>query len=74
LEAKSGGLFMETADEVVLVFFFVVTLAGVAVLLAIFEHAVNDPGQLVRHGFDRFLRIEPCFQAPAEGAQGAFAF
>jgi hypothetical protein len=32
LKAKSGGLFVEAADEVVLVFFFVVTLAGVAVL------------------------------------------
>lgn len=42
LEAKSGGLFVEPADEVVLVFVFVVTLAGVAVLLAVFEHSVNE--------------------------------
>jgi hypothetical protein len=46
LEAKSSGLFMEAADEVVLVFFFVVTLAGVAVFLAVFEHSVNDPGSV----------------------------
>ena len=74
LEAKSGGLFVEAANEVVLVFFFVVTLAGVAVLLAVFEHSVNDPGQFVRHGFNRLGRIEPCSQAAAEGAEGAFAF
>ena len=36
LEAKSGGLFVEAADEVVLVFFFVVTFTGIAVLLAVF--------------------------------------
>jgi hypothetical protein len=29
---------METADEVVLVFFFAVTFAGVAVILAVFEN------------------------------------
>jgi hypothetical protein len=33
LEAKSGGLFVEAADEVVLVFFFVVTLTRPLVLL-----------------------------------------
>jgi len=71
LEAKSGGLFVEAADEVVLVFLFVVTHAGVAILLAVFEHSVNDPGQFVRHGFDRLGSIEPCSQAAAEGAKGA---
>ena len=34
MEAKSGGLFVKAADEVVLVFFFVVTFTGIAVLLA----------------------------------------
>src|SRR6266705_317080 len=74
IEAKSGGLFVEATEEVVLVFFFVVALASVAVLLAVFEHPVNDPGQLVRHGFNRLGRIESCFEAAAEGAEGAFAF
>jgi hypothetical protein len=35
LEAKRGGLFVKAADEVVLVFLFVVTFAGVAVFLAV---------------------------------------
>ena len=74
LEAKSGGLFSEAAEEVVLIFFFVIALTCIAVGLAIFEHAVNDPGQFVRDRLDRFGRVEPGAQAPAESAQGAFAF
>ena len=74
LEAKSGGLFLETAEEEVLIFFFVIALTGVAVGLTVFEHAVNDPSQFVGDGFDCLGRVEPGAQAPAEGAQGAFAF
>ena len=71
LEAKNSGLFVEATNEVALIFSFVIALAGVAVLLAAFEHPVDDPSQLVRHDFDRLGRVEPCFQAAAEGA---FAF
>ncbi len=74
MEAKSGGLFLEAAEKVVLVFFFVIAFAGVAVSLAVFEHPANDSGQLVRDRFDRLGRIEPGAQAATEGPQGAFAF
>jgi hypothetical protein len=74
LEAKSGSLFLETPDEVVLIFFFVVAFARVAVGLPVFKHSINDPGQLVGHGFDRGGSVESCSQASAEGAQSAFTF
>jgi hypothetical protein len=59
MEAKSGGLFLEAAEKVVLVFFFVIALARVAVSLSVFEHPVNDPSQFVSHGFDCLGRIQP---------------
>ena len=59
MEAKSGGLFLEPAQKVVLVFLLVVTLACDAVGLAVFEHPVNDPGQFVCDRFDRLGRIQP---------------
>ncbi len=58
LEAEEAGLFVESSEEVLTVFVFVVVLAKVAVVLAFLEHAIDEARDLVSDGLDGFGRVE----------------
>ena len=63
LKTQLGGLFFQQIDLLVPISLVVVLHALVHVLLAVFQHAVDPSGELVRHGCDSFRRSKLGAQA-----------
>ena len=73
LEIQFSGLALEPLEPLLAESGFIMFHAFVDVLLAKFEHAVDQTGEFVRHGGDGFGRAKAGSQAAIVSPQRAFA-
>jgi hypothetical protein len=73
LHAQLGGLAFESLEHLFLVLVLIIVCTMIDILTFIFEHMIDNPGDLARGGDNRFGRAVLGPPAAKEGSQGGLA-